>query len=360
MAPVEARPLRLSNGLVDVQVDPTAGTFSINGLAGLGQLVDGGDVGDTYNWCPPDDDTLVDRPVSGSCRLLEHGPLRARLELRSTYGLPTHVDGPRRVGSQPVQVRTSLELRAGEDLVRVRVELDNHGFRDHRLRVHLPLSHPTATSRAECAFTVVERGLTAEGGPTEVGLPTFPSRRFVQAGGITVAHEGLLEYELVDVREGPDGRGVANTLAVTLLRCTGMLSQGPMATRPLPAGPMTPMEGPQQQGRVSVAFALHVGDRDPYEVVDDAFVPLLVTQAGGGSAPTDGEALRITGAEVSAVVRVGGALHVRVFNPTADAATVRVDGRQGWLVDLRGRPLEPFEGSFTLRPWGIATAALTG
>jgi hypothetical protein len=359
VAPVEARPLRLSNGLVDLQVDPTAGTFSVNGLAGLGQLVDGGDVGDTYNWCPPDDDTVVDRPISGSCRLLEHGPLRARLELRSTYALPTHVDGPRRVGSQQVQVRTSLELRAGEDLVRVRVELDNHGFRDHRLRVHLPLSRPAATSRAECAFAVVERGLTAEGGPTETGLPTFPSRRFVQAGGITVAHEGLLEYELVDVRQGPDG-AVANTLAVTLLRCTGMLSQGPMATRPLPAGPLTPMEGPQQQGRVSVAFALHVGDRDPYAVVDDAFVPLLVTQAGGGSAPTDGEALRVTGAEVSAVVRAGGALQVRVFNPTADEATVHIDGRQGWLVDLRGRPLEPFEGSFSLRPWGIATAALAG
>jgi hypothetical protein len=107
-----------------------------------------------------------------------------------------------------------------------------------------------------------------------------------------------------------------------------------------------------------VSFAVHVGDRDPYAVVDDAFVPLLVTQAGGGHAPADGDALRVSGAEVSAVVRIGGTVHVRVFNPTPDAATVRVDGRHGWLVDLRGRPLEPFEGSFPLRPWGIATAAL--
>ncbi len=358
LAPVQAKPLRFDNGLVDLQVDPTAGTFSINGLAGLGQIVDGGDVGDTYNWCPPDDDTIVDRPISGSCRLLENGPLRARLEIRGTYALPTHVDGPRRVGAHQVQVRTGLELRAGEDFVRVRMELDNHGVRDHRLRVHLPLSHPASASRAECAFAVMERGLTAEGGPTEVGLPTFPSRRFVQAGGVTVAHEGLLEYELVDVRQGPDGHDVANTLALTLLRCTGMRSQGPMATRPLPAGPFSPMEGPQMQGRVSVAFAIHVGDRNPYEVVDDAFLPLLVTQAGGGDRPVDGEALRITGAEVSAVVRIGGALHVRVFNPTPERAEVRVDGRRGWLVDLRGRPLDPFEASFALGPWAIATAVL--
>jgi hypothetical protein len=46
---------------------------------------------------------------------------------------------------------------------------------------------------------------------------------------------------------------------------------------------------------------------------------------------------------------------------------VAVPGHTGWLVDLRGRPLgsghegqatEPFDGSFLLRPWGIATARL--
>ena len=40
-----------------------------------------------------------------------------------------------------------------------------------------------------------------------------------------------------------------------------------------------------------------------------------------------------------------------------DTAVV-IDGRRGWLVDLRGRPVEPFDGSFPLRPWGIATAQL--
>ena len=91
------------------------------------------------------------------------------------------------------------------------------------------------------------RGLDAEGGPTERAWRTFPSRRFVRAGGLTVAHEGLLEYELVDIDDGRSHR-----LALTLLRCTGMLSQGPMTTRPLPAGPASPLEGPQMQGRQTV------------------------------------------------------------------------------------------------------------
>ena len=49
-----------------------------------------------------------------------------------------------------------------------------------------------------------------------------------------------------------------------------------------------------------------------------------------------------------------------VFNPSDVDAIVSIDGHTGWLVDLRGRPLEPFDGSFALRPWGLATARLDG
>jgi hypothetical protein len=119
------------------------------------------------------------------------------------------------------------------------------------------------------------------------------------------------------------------------------------------------MEGPQQQGPMVATFALHVGDRDPYAVVDDAYLPLVVSKAGSGDRSPDGQALAVTGAEVSAVVRHAGALHVRVFNPTDEPVTVHIEGRRGWLVDLRGRPVEPFEGSFELGPAAIATAALS-
>ncbi len=345
----------LANGHITVTVDDADGTFAIDGHTGLGALVDGGDVGDTYNWCPPDVETLVDQPTSVSTRVLDTGPLRARVEILRTFRLPTHVEGAERAGAHDVVITTVLELRAGEDLLRVDLAFDNHGLRDHRLRVHFPLPEPATSSHAECAFAVVERPLVAEGGPTEMALATYPSRRFVSAGGLTIVHEGLLEYELIDL---DDAGTSARTLALTALRCTGMLSQGPMATRPLPAGPFTPMEGPQQQNRVTASFAVHVGDRDPFDLVDDAYLPLLVTRGNNGPQPTSGQALSISGAQVSAVVREAGSLHVRVFNPTAATTQVTIDGRQGWLLDLRGRPLRAFEGSFELRPWQIATAAL--
>jgi hypothetical protein len=351
--PVRADATRgtLDNGLVRIEVDATDGTFAVNGVRGMGRLVDDGDAGDTYNYSPPAVDAVVDSPSSVRIAAEEVGPLRARLLVTQTFTWPERVEDGARRGARTVDVGSRLELRAGERLLRVETSFDNPS-RDHRLRAWFPLPAPTDRSRAECAFAVVERGLDAEGGPHERALPTFPSRRFVQAGGLTLVHEGLLEYELVH-----GGRA----LALTLLRATGLISGGAdLSNRPWPAGPPFAAEAAQMIGPVRVRYCVHVGDADPFALVDDAFLPFDIVQAsGGGDRPGRGAALTVGGAEVSAAVRRAGALEVRVFNPGASPTTVDLDGRSGWLIDLRGRPLEPFEGGFALRPWAIATARIT-
>ncbi len=353
-------PVTLTNGLVTVAVDAGRGTFSVNGKEGYGRLVDGGDLGDSYNYSPPRQDTLVDEPVDVAVRVVEPGPVRATVEITATYVWPDHVDGSsqRRVGEHRVAVETRLELRADEAVVRVTTSFVNPS-KDHRLRVHLPLPAPARTSQAESAFAVVERGLTAEGRADEFGLPTAPARRFVAAGGLTVVHDGVCEYELVDITSTPDG-DTAGTIALTVLRATGMLSRLGMSYRPFPAGPLTPVEGLQMTGRhVSLTYALALGHDDPYALADDVLLPLdVVTALGGGGRPASGSALSIEGAEVSALRREHGVLEVRVFNPTPGTTTVVIPGHAGWLVDLRGYPVLAFEGSFELRPFGIATARL--
>ena len=350
----------LSNGLVTVEIDGSTGTFSLDGVPGYGRLVDGGDLGDSYNYSPPREDSVVDAPRSVSVSVVEAGPVRARVAIRATFVWPDHVDAATqaRVGGSTVEVETTVELRADEALVRMTTSFVNPSH-DHRLRVHLPLRRPAPTSRAESAFGVVERGLTAEGRTEEFGLPTAPARRFVSAGGLTVVHDGVCEYELIDVAPGPVGDAAA-TLALTVLRSTGMLSRAGMTYRPLPAGPLTPVEGLQMAGRrVSLHYALAVGAADPYRLADDVLMPLEVLDSpGGGSRPPTGSGLSVTGAEVSAVRRSAGLLEVRVFNPGPEPTSVTMPGTAGWLVDLRGRPTEAFEGSFLLRPFGIATARL--
>ena len=353
-------PVTVTNGLVTVAVDAARGTFSVNGREGYGHLVDGGDLGDSYNYSPPRQDTLVDEPVDVTVGVVEPGPVRAAVEITATYVWPDHVDGSsqRRVGEHRVEVVTRLEIRADEAVVRATTSFVNPS-KDHRLRVHLPLPAPARTSQAESAFAVVERGLTAEGRADEFGLPTAPARRFVSAGGLTVVHDGVCEYELVDITSTPDG-DVAGTIALTVLRATGMLSRLGMTYRPFPAGPLTPVEGLQMTGRhVSLTYALAIGHDDPFALADDVLLPLdVVTALGGGARAASGSALGIEGAEVSALRRENGVLEVRVFNPTPDTTTVVIPGHAGWLVDLRGYPVLPFEGSFELRPFGIATARL--
>jgi alpha-mannosidase len=379
--PVETAPVRaradgfgLANGEIEVVVDPADGTLTLVELgpdgptgrtaSGLGRLVDGGDTGDTYNYNRPADDTSVTDPVAVEVSLVESGPLRGRLRILRRYVWPTHAVGHRRVGEVEVEVDTVVEVQTGSPLVRVDVTFDNP-TRDHRLRAHFPLPEPAAASFAECAFAVVERGLLAEGGPTEQALATFPSRRFVAAGGLLVVHEGLHEYELVDL-DDPTAPTSADTLALTLLRATGMLSNGPMASRPLPAGPVMPAPGAQVPGLHHARFGLAFDREHRHDTAgrwarahahaDELAVPLLTQRARGrGERPPAGQALSVTGAEVSAVQRHGESLLVRIVNPSDRPTTVTLDGRAGWVVDLRGRPLEPFEATVDLGPWQIAT-----
>jgi len=354
----------LTNGRVTVRADPDDGTWSLDGLPGFGRLVDGGDAGDTYNWCPPDDDTLVEGPTSVHVEVAETGPLRGRLVVTSVLTLPERVirDGDgrwRRTGRTDQVVTTTLELRAGEPFVRVEVHLDHH-IDDHRLRVHLPLPRRCTHSVAECAFATVRRPLWAEGGPNEWGVPTFPSRRFVSAGGLTLVHEGLCEYELVDL-DGPadDPATTAGELAVTLVRATGWLSRGPMASRPLPAGPEDRLRGAQAHGPLTLRCAVGLDIEDPWALADQWATPLRSVDApGGGRLPAVGSHLDVRGAEVTAVLRDGERLVVRSHEADGEHGELRIPGRHGRVVDLDGVDLGTFEGSMSLRPWQIVTVSL--
>jgi hypothetical protein len=338
----------LDNSLVRLDVDLDQGTFSINGLAGMDRLVDGGDEGDTYNHSPPAEDRIVDEPDEVEVGLLEAGPVRGALRVERRYTWPEAVHNGRRVGGTRVEAVTDIELRAGEELVRLTTSLDNR-CRDHRLRTWFPLPRRTDETVAECAFATVRRG-APEGGPHEPALATYPCRRFVTAGGLTVTHEGLLEYELV-----ADG----SALALTLLRSTGVLSRPAPTGRPNAAGPPIPVGAAQLVGHHRVRYAVAIGASDPWRLTDLAWLPLQVRPAGGaGRLPSSGSRLTVRGAEVSSLRRVNGVIELRVFNPADQPTTVAVPGHRGWLVDLRGRRLERWEGEFTLRAWGVATANL--
>ncbi|HET9689906.1 MAG TPA: hypothetical protein VFP61_02045 [Acidimicrobiales bacterium] len=346
-----AGPTWLDNGLVEVRVD-AGGTWSLGRVTGMGLVVDEGDEGDTYTWSPPagtgPDAGAVAGALAATVEVVESGPLRAALRVRTRHRWPAAVDGGRRVGAVDTTVVTDLELRRGEAFVQVVTAVDNRS-RDHRLRLLLPLPRRATWSEAATAFGSVRRSGAAPAGRTEAAVATHPARPWVRAGGLTVVGAQVLDYELV-------AGGTA--LAVTVLRATGFLSRPAPSARPNQAGPVLPLAGAQVQGPQVLRWAVGTDVADPWAMADATEVPVDVVAGRGGPLPASGCRLEVAGAEVSSLQRVGGRIELRVFNPSAAPTTVAVPGRRGVLVDLRGRPVEAFEGAFPLRPWGIATALL--
>jgi len=120
--------------------------------------------------------------------------------------------------------------------------------------------------------------------------------------------------------------------------------------------------------RAEYAVLLHAGDwrtADCYAAADAFLVPFeraRVTGTDQPSRPAAGTALRVDGAEVSAVLRDEHGLVVRVFRTAAEPGPVTVEHEgapaRGWVIDLRGNRLAPFDGSVDLRPWEICTLLL--
>jgi len=201
---------------------------------GLNVFEDTGDVGDEYNYSYPAHDTVVrSGRARARVRVLERGPLRASLLVAATLRIPDAASADRkRRGRKTVAlgVKTRVSLGAHSRFVECETTVENRG-RDHRLRVLFPLGIRSDRVRADSQFCIVERvqrtydvrKFTIEH-PAQVA----PMQRFVTVSGsdrsLTLFGYGLPEYELI-----LDGKG---TLALTLLRCVGLLAGDDLITRP--------------------------------------------------------------------------------------------------------------------------------
>ncbi|MEO3750042.1 alpha-mannosidase [Streptomyces sp. B6B3] len=365
----------MDNGLVGVAV-AADGTFTLSTpggaggpgvtATGLGGIVDGGDLGDSYNYAPPAADLLVTEPATVRVTPVLTDPLASAIEITRGYAWPAAGDfaaDGREERAEAITVTTRLELRAAEPFVRLTVRFDNR-CDDHRVRLHLPLPRRATASYAEGQFAVVERGLTAEGGGGEHPLPTFPASGFVAAGGLAALLTEYTEYELVN-----HGR----ELALTVLRAVGQLSRNRHVHRDEPAGPQVPTPGAQSRGVREVSLALMPYADSWEEVVpaaEDYRHPLLTTPGAGpagGALPPAAPGLTVTGTGVvlSSLRERDGRVELRVVAETDRPTTATVAGPVAHArhADLLGRPgddLPVTDGTVTLplRPWQIATLHL--
>jgi alpha-mannosidase len=357
----------IENGLLRVAASPEDGSLTVEDLRtarvwpGLNRFADGGDRGDEYNHCVPEEDRIVDRPAAPPrIELIEAGPARWTLRIESLYRLPAALAPDRRSRSAEtvdVPVRTFVSLTGGVPRVDIRVEVDNTA-RDHRLRTLFPTGIRTDVAFADQHFGVIRRAIALpEWDPatwSEQPVGTQPQKAFVDVNdgthGLMIANRGLPEYEVID---GADGV----IIALTLLRCVGWLSRSDLTSRRGGAGPEVETPGAQMLGQWTFDYAIipHEGGWEQgYRQAHWFRVPMRArwSQGGTGTLPAEASLLDVRGdGLVVTTVKAaedGDGVVVRLYN-TLDVETSGAVGLndpydEAWFVSMNEEPLRHAAG----------------
>ena len=219
----------VSNGFISASPDVAEMAISIDlgiedGLFfhNLGNLEDGGDVGDEYRYVKPIRDNVITTVGSSqNMEITDNSPVSATIKLKTMLRLPVKAEGSGR-SEETVEcpVTSWLTIMVGSPRIDVMTEVENNA-KDHRLRVIFPANADTSVAHAEGQFDVITRPIRP---PKEwEGASTFfPQRSWVDVNngerGLTIINKGLPEYEVYDDE--------ARTIGLTLLRCVGRLSGG--------------------------------------------------------------------------------------------------------------------------------------
>ncbi len=287
--PVNRSP-QIENEYFLVEATAADGTLSIvdkrtnQVFQGLNRLIDDGDCGDLYNYCPPLQDRHIHPRMTSVER--EETEITRKLIIHTELRLPKclNIDRKSRSRSRIVHKLVSIiTLVTGVPRIDIHTEIDNQAM-DHRLRVYFPATFSCSKAIHDGHFELVERPI---GLPVydktweEPPRPEVPQRQFTLItdgqSSLTIANRGLPE---VEVMKNKTGRA---EIALTLLRCVEWLSRDDMATRKGHAGPMgitTP--GAQMFGRQEFDYSIIPGDQNILPSIHQAYAfnaPLIAINA---------------------------------------------------------------------------------
>lgn len=306
-------------------------------------FADNGDAGDEYTHKAPVPDKLyTTNGWSPTVSVLECGPTRVSFEIAGELPLP---ESSCFSGRSPGHVTCSVSSVVTVSALVPRVEIETtvvNWAKDHRLRVLFPTDLETDKVLAEGQFDVVTRPRTPSDWPSS--SPTQPQQGFVAANdghrGLCIVNEGLPEYELLD-----DDRA---TLALTLMRCVGVISSGGEAQ-----GVVDVTHASQMLGRFTFRFGIipHAGgfiNSGAHLQAHQQRMPLRAVQTDPHPGPlADGhsfvavepESLLVTATKLAPD---GESVVVRCFNPTDSCvegrATLGGGLAQAWEGDLLEAP----------------------
>ena len=178
---------------------------------------------------PERDEIITSRDDKAEIKILEAGPLLARVQVDLKMQIPAGLDDPmhaldraefrsnvgRLAEKRTVRIQSEFILRKGARQLEIKTKIDNT-CRDHRMRVIFPTRLDCEQSHSETAFDVVARDIHVKKDSPWFGRenPTWPMQRFVDMSdgnsGLAILNKGLREYEAMDNAD--------RSLAITLFR----------------------------------------------------------------------------------------------------------------------------------------------
>lgn len=338
-------PYVIENESLSVELNTGDGTLAVTDKTtgkvwrGLNRFVDGGDRGDTYNFCPPQNDSRQEASGPQDVSILR-GPVQQRLSARLVLRIPAGLSDDRKARSHEmldIPITTTITLTRGVPRVDIHTRVDNRA-RDHRLRVHFAAPFDVQSAYYDGHFEIVERPLGVppfDEAWIEEPRPEVPQRAFTYiadgADRLTVANRGLPEVEVLHRSEG----GPHAEIALTLLRCVGWLARDDFPSRHGPAGPF--IETPKAQMPGEWGF--------DYSIILSQDASASAQQARNYQAPLRASVEAIHTGNLPA----SGAF-IQADTPSFIFTTAKkAEDRRGWIV--RGYNVGSEQVSVRLKAW---------
>lgn len=213
------------------------------------------DKGDSYNFGPVSDDKYEIAEIK-SARIISNGPLRATLRIVTSF---FSVDVSINKKSKLLNFKIKWVNLLTNKLWQVRFNLDKNVKEVQSEDMNLLI-----TRKFDPDYNIRENLPKTKGIETRTNFA--PMQRFVWTNKFGVITKGLTEYEVYK-----------NTLSVTLLRSTGIISNPKNPARSTPAGPPIEVPGQQQLGENTAEFSIGFFDvKDWANYVEEVYPQSII------------------------------------------------------------------------------------
>lgn len=221
-------------------------------------FVDFKDNGDTYNFGPVINDKGAKSSIISS-KVLVNG------KLKCTLGVKFKIN--------KTILNTEISLYKNSRLLTFKIVWNNK-TKNHLLQAQFNLKEPVNKTFSQDLGIMIERNFNPDYDirknlPKTKGLEaktnTAPMDKYLWVQGIEFVTKGLSEYEVK-----------GNSILLTILRATGIISNPKNPARTTSAGPPLEVKGAQQLGENIVEFAIGFGDMETRKKAIDELFPHVI------------------------------------------------------------------------------------